>query len=188
MIKFGTRLSRAISAAKGFSLVEMCVAIAVVAVTFMGIIALLGVGFTNVQTSSQQLVATNIAAAIISDLRSTPSYATTPVKSVRYSLALPTSTASSSTAPLSGITPYYLYFDNMQNVLGSPSTGPASSVPSGAAYAACVYLTRISAIGSAPTTVESGDSDMARVVVYWPAQTTAVPAGNVEVVAQFGVR
>jgi prepilin-type N-terminal cleavage/methylation domain-containing protein len=184
--------------ARGFSLIEVVIAIAVVAVTFIGLIGLLGLGLVNDQTSSQQTVANNIAASILADLRSTPAYATTPVKSTRYGLALPTSNPGTTAAPFSGVSPsYYLYFDNSANWLPlAPSTPTAytsaqTSIPAGAAFMAAVYLAQIGTAGPTTTPSSLQSNDMARIVVSWPPPTSAqitagmAPAGSVDVISQF---
>jgi type II secretory pathway pseudopilin PulG len=167
---------------KGFSLIEAAVAMAVVALTFTGLIGLLGIGVANDQASSQQTVATNIVASILADLRSTPAYSTTG-KSTRYGLTLPTTGPGISAKPLSGLPPSgtpVLYFDNTATFI---SMNPAS-VPANAVYVANVYMTRIAVIGPASTSL-SQSNDMARVLVSWPARTRTIPAGNVDVISQF---
>jgi prepilin-type N-terminal cleavage/methylation domain-containing protein len=179
----------------GFSLIEVVIAISVVAVAFIGIVGLLGVGVANNQSSSQQAVATNIAESILADLRSTPAYATT---STRYGLSLPTANAGSASAPLSGVSPsYYLYFDNSPSFLplSAPTayTAARNPVPSGAVYVAAVYMTRLSVAGPTSTLATTTpallqSNDMVRVVVTWPAQATSSPSGSVDVIAQFLIR
>jgi type II secretory pathway pseudopilin PulG len=183
MNKDGERARGLRAAALGFSLVETVIAIAVIAVTFIGLIGLLGLGVATDQTSSEQTVANNIAASILADLRSTPTYSTT---SSRLGLTLPTAPANATTpvstgaTPLSGLTPTVLYFDN--NAVFISPINPASA-PANAVYVANVYLARIAYIG--PTVIQS--NDIARVVVSWPAKTPAgtAPAGSVDVISQF---
>jgi uncharacterized protein (TIGR02598 family) len=167
-----TRRSK--SQAQGFSLVEVVIALSVVAITFIGLIGLLGSGVVTEQTSTQQTVATNIAGAILADLRSTPLYS---AASTRYGLTLPTPVATMSLSPLSGVTPTTLYFDNNSTYLSSGAT-----VPANAAFVAKVYLAGNGYIGVSPS-IQS--NDMVRVVVSWPAQTTTVPVGSVDVISQF---
>jgi len=167
----------------GFSLIEVVIAIAVIAITFIGLIGLLGLGVANDQTSSQQTVANNIAASILADLRSTPTYSTTG-QSSRYGITLPTTSPSSSTTPLSGLTPSVLYFDNNATFIPPLNATP---VPSNAVYVANVYLTRIAYVGLTATSSLTQSNNMVRVVVSWPAQapTGTAPAGSVDVISQF---
>ena len=181
MNKVGEQARGLGAGASGFSLIETVIAIAVIAVTFIGLLGLLGLGLANDQTSSQQTVANNIAASILADLRSTPTYSTT---STRYGLTLPTSpagTVNTSATPLSGLTASVLYFDNSPSFI---SLNPAS-VPSNAVYVANVYMTRMVYIGPTATASLTQSNDMARVVVSWAAKTTTVPAGSVDVISQF---
>ena len=177
--------------ARGFSLIEVVIAIAVVAVTFIGLIGLLGLGLVNDQNSSQQTLANNIAASILADLRSTPSYSTTGY-SPRFGIALPTAFATSpplTTADIAKL--YYLYFDNSPNA--TPNAPPyvpymaaqTSSVVPGAAYVANVYIAKIASVGPTLTGSLPQTMYMVRVVVSWPALTTTTPAGSVDVISQF---
>jgi uncharacterized protein (TIGR02598 family) len=178
---------------RGFSLVEVCMAIAVVAFTFITLIGLLALGVGNDQKSFQQTVATNIVASIVADLRSTPnfSYANGSAVSTRYQITLPTpsTTPNTSAKPLSGVTPVYIYFDDNQNAL---ETTPLTSAtpPSGAVYLATIYLASIVSVGptagtSTPTYLLTQTTHIARVVVSWPALAQAAPAGSVDVVTEF---
>jgi type II secretory pathway pseudopilin PulG len=190
--------------APGFSLIEVVIAIAVIGVTFIGIIGLLGLGIANDQISSQQTMANNIAASILADLRSTPTYAGTPppsytataIKSTRFKLTLPTSNSGTTAAPFSGINPtYYLYFDNLANWLPIGSSTAYTSVqttaPSGSAFMAAVYLAQIGSVGPTTKPQSLQINDMARIVIIWPALPSAQitagspPAGSVDVISQF---
>ncbi len=159
----------------GFSLIETVIAIAVVAVTFIGIIGLLGLGLANNQTSSQQTVASNIAASIAADLRSTPGFTANP-QSSRYKLDLPTTVTTTPTTPLSGITPKMLYFDRDQNQLASNT---------GAVYAAYVYMTQIVQVGPITSPAMTQTINMVRVTVAWPAQAATPASGSVDLITQF---
>ena len=176
----GKQVRSLTKSASGFSLIETVIALAVIALAFIGIIGLLGLGLANNQTSSQQTVATNIAASIVADLRSTPSYST---KSPRYSLPLPNSVTGTPTTPLSGVSRYYLYFDNAQNALGAPTVGAPSTIPTGAVYVAYVSMTKLVQVG--PTLTQN--TDMARIVVTWPAQANTPATGNVDIITQFRI-
>ena len=186
MNKFGRRKGGRGSKSSGFSLTEIVLALAVIAVAFIGLIGLLGLGVVNDQASLGQTVANNIAVSIVSDLRSTSgsvaSGATYSVaaKSPRFQLTMPTSDTTSA-APLAGVTPVILYFDNNATYL---QTGGA--VPATAAYMAGVYLVQLSHVGNGSGGAWTSQyNDMARVVVSWPAKTTTAPAGSVEIVSQF---
>ena len=196
MNRLGKRAPGLKPGANGFSLVEVVIALGIIAFTFITLTGLLGMGLANDQKSSQQTVATNIVTSIVTDLRSTPAYSTTG-KTSRYGLALPTSAASSSTNPLSGVSPTYLYFDDYQNAIGSPVSTLPSPAPAGAVYLATIYLTNLVSVGPlavVPATSSSSSSasltqstDMARVIVSWPAQTKTVPVGAVDVVTEFRI-
>jgi uncharacterized protein (TIGR02598 family) len=177
MKKYGKRARGLRVGASGFSLVEVVLALAIIAVTFIGLIGLLGIGVANDQTSTQQTVATSIATSILTDLRSTPIYSASG-KSTRYSLSLPTTTTANSAKPLTGLTATTLYFDNTGTFI--PSS--ASTTP---IYAANVYLTRIAYVGPAGSASLPQSNDMVRIVVSWPAKTTTTPAGSVDIISQF---
>jgi len=181
MKKRGERARGLRVGASGFSLVEVVLALAIIAVTFIGLIGLLGLGVVNDQTSSEQTVATNIAASILTDLRSTPAYSPTG-KSTRYGLSLPTTTAANSAKPLSGLTPTTIYFDNTATFIAPVNPG---SPPANAVYVSSVYLTRIAYIGPTASTLLPQSNDMVRIVVSWPAKTTTIPAGSVDIISQF---
>jgi prepilin-type N-terminal cleavage/methylation domain-containing protein len=168
--------------AAGFSLVEIVIAISIVGLAFLAILGTLSVGVTNDQASSQQTVATNIAASIMADLRSTPSYAN-PLRSQIYKIDFPTNTPTTPppAAPLSGVTPITIYFDNSLNNVGTGSNVPVAQKP---VYTANVYMT---VLATSPQT-----SYMVRVNVAWPAQapipaggTAPAYVGNVDVIDQF---
>jgi type II secretory pathway pseudopilin PulG len=149
----------------GFSLVEVCIALAVVAFSFITLIGLLGAGVSTDQKASQQTTATNIMTSIVADLRSTPCYdysssysssnGFTVGKTPHYDIALPTAPttsepASTSAPPLSNpAETSYLYFDdNQNNVTGqNPQSTPAGTPPAGAVYSAAVFLSPIVAVG-----------------------------------------
>jgi uncharacterized protein (TIGR02598 family) len=169
MTSTGKRVLPLKSEALGFSLVETVIAIAVIALAFIGIIGLLGLGVANDQTSTEQTVATNIAASIMADLRSTPNYSS---NSAQYNFALPTPST-----PTTKI----LYFDNNQNMVASAA---------GAAYKASIYLAQVLSVGPTvgpPTLAKPQATDSARVVITWPAQATTGPVGSVDIITEFRI-
>lgn len=165
---------------RGFSLVEVVIALAVVGLTFIGLIGLLGVGVVSDQTSTQQTEATNIAASILADLRSTPNSSASG-NSVRFNIPLQTATdRSTSTTPLaiSGLTASYFYFDVSPAALNTtPLTSIPATAPAGAAFLTTVYVVKVANL-PVPTY-------MVRCLVTWPAQTTTTPAGNVDIITEF---
>ena len=177
----------------GFSLVEVSITLAVVAVVFIGLIGLLGIGVANNQTSSEQTTATNIVATLLADMRSTPTnYTAATVNSARFNIPLSSvgTPASASNPPLSGIAPVYIYFDGYENALNSaPYTSIPATVPPNAAYLATIYLVKMAtgpnATATATAPAAPQNTFLARCVVTWPAQTSTHPAGNVDVVTEF---
>jgi prepilin-type N-terminal cleavage/methylation domain-containing protein len=186
------RLSGLGMESKGFSLVEVVIAIAIVAFTFITLIGLLGGGVASDQKSSQQTVASGILASIVADLRSTPDVCyetaysnntaagTITQKTTRYQITLPKPTTSETSImlpqtstpppPLKGVLPIYLYFDNDQNELplGNPNlyTTLTSTPPTGSVYVAAVYLP------SAPIIAVGPDANSSTQLQYQLMQTT----------------
>ncbi|MFL6520564.1 MAG: hypothetical protein ACJ8NS_10130 [Chthoniobacterales bacterium] len=76
---------------KGFSLVEVTLALGVAAVSLLAIFALLPVGVKTNQLAIEQTASTNVLSAITADLRATP--VTTPrggaTTSPRFGIAIP---------------------------------------------------------------------------------------------------
>jgi prepilin-type N-terminal cleavage/methylation domain-containing protein len=190
MNRAGEKARRRVAGAPGFSLVEVVIAIAVIAVTFIGLVGLLGLGVANDQTSSQQTVANDIASSILADLRCTPANVVGSTAgtyqigtSSRYGLSL-LLTETTGSSPLSGVTPVVLYFDNSPIVVQTGGSAPPS-----ATYKASIYMVQLSHVGNGSGGIGTSQyNDMVRVVVSWPAQTTTVPAGNVDVISQFQLR
>jgi type II secretory pathway pseudopilin PulG len=160
----------------GFSLVEIVIALSVVAFAFLSIVGLLGEGLASDQNSTEQMIATNIAAAIISDMQSSQNTGFVPITSPRFGIALATIPTATPATPLAGVKPVQLYFDNLGNNLDSSE---AHYSQTNGIFQANVYTAQIqSNVGPTPTIF------IARVAVSWPAQA-AVPVGSVEVVTQF---
>jgi prepilin-type N-terminal cleavage/methylation domain-containing protein len=179
----------------GFSLIEVVIAVAIVGISFLAILATLGVGITNDQASSQQTAATNIAASIVADLRSTPGNVpdnatyNPSVKSTRFAIPLPQS-ATTGLGPLQGFAAMAtaMYFDNSGDFISLVTPGPGA-VPANAIYVAHVYPVMLGYIPPAPAggpggTTTSQYTYIVRINVAWPAQA-AVPVGNTDVVTQY---
>jgi prepilin-type N-terminal cleavage/methylation domain-containing protein len=181
----------------GFSLIEVVIAVAIVGVSFLAILATLGVGITNDQASSQQTAATNIAASILADLRSTPGNVPNNTNynpsqnSTRFVIPLPQK-ATTSLTPLdpnqnNQATVAVLYFDNSAAFISPVNPG---AVPTNAIYVAHVYSAMLGYVGPGPSPSGANASQasqytyLARINVAWPAQA-AVPVGNTDVVTQY---
>jgi len=178
----------------GFSLVEIVIALSVVAFAFLSIVGLMGVGLVSDQNSTQQTEATNIAASIISDLQNTQNVpGTTTLTPPRYgpttglTLSNKTPPATQAAAPLSGnnTSSTILYFDDK----GELTTKTSTTDP--AIFYAKVISAQVVRLASA-TNTNGNPVFVARVIVAWPAQAlagakgvTQPPAGSVELVTQF---
>jgi len=77
---------------RGFSLVEVTLALGVAAVCLLAIFGLLPIGLNSNQTTVEQTTAASLARAIVADLRSTP---TTSGTSPNYGLNIPTNSGTS---------------------------------------------------------------------------------------------
>jgi uncharacterized protein (TIGR02598 family) len=148
-----------------FSLVEVTLALGVAAFCFVTVAGLLSVGLQTNQRSTSQTAATNIIAAVVTDLRSTAKVA-----------ALGQSPSGSSPQfqiPVSGGPPQTIYFDGS----GYKTTLASTQFP--AVYRLKVTITN-------PTA-----ATFAQLQVTWPAvvdpadPTTGTPAGSVETFAAF---
>ena len=172
----------------GFSLVEIVIAISIVGLAFLAILGTLSVGVTNDQASSQQTVATNIAASIMADLRSTPgnvasngSYSPSTT-SVRFLIPLPNTVTANSLAPLDGLAATVMYFDISAAFISPVNPG---TVPANAVYVARVYPAMLGYVGLGPgQTNTSQYTYLVRINVAWPAQAP-VAVGNTDVVTQY---
>jgi len=107
---------------RGFSLVEVTLALGVAAFALLAVLGLLPVGINNNQASIQQTAATNFATAIIEDMEQVPDSSTLAAnpslstKSPVYGIDV-TSTAFTSTSP------HVFYLDDGGGIQSSPSTG-----------------------------------------------------------------
>jgi len=141
--------------AKGFSLVEVTLALAVAAFALLAIFGLLPVGLSTNQASIQQTEAANIVTGIVADLRQVPSAA-----------VLAANPSLSSVSPKYGIdvagTGSAIYLDE---------SGALKNTADQARYKAVVALTQPSA-GQRTATYGS-------VVISWPPAATN-PSGTVK--------
>jgi uncharacterized protein (TIGR02598 family) len=88
-------MSRSFRSSSGFSLVEVTLALGIAAFCLIAVFGLMPVGVQTNRNATSQTAATNIVAAVIADLRSTP---TTSTISTQYGITF-------------GMNPPPLYFD-----------------------------------------------------------------------------
>jgi uncharacterized protein (TIGR02598 family) len=172
----------------GFSLVEIVIALSVVAFAFLSIVGLMGVGLVSDQNSTQQTEATNIAASIISDLQSTQNVSGTSYSSPRYGILLSTTKVTTATQPAKPLTAAgtTYYFDDTGHYLGNTAASKT-----GAVFLARVVTAQVLTPTSASNT-NGNPVFAARVIVAWPAAVASLvttplkaPTGTVELVTQF---
>jgi uncharacterized protein (TIGR02598 family) len=128
---------------RGFSMVEVTLALGIVAFCILPIVGLLGVGFTSNQASVRETAAATVATAISDDLRATPLTATA---SPYFGLQIP---ASGATATISNL---FVQDDGLM------LSAPSSSHPT---YLATVVVT--------PASSGSLSADVVRILITWPA-------------------
>jgi type II secretory pathway pseudopilin PulG len=75
--------------APGFSLVEVTLAIGIAAFCLIAVFGLIPVGVKTNRDATSQTAATNIMAAVVSDLRATPNVGPTPT-SMQFGISIPT--------------------------------------------------------------------------------------------------
>lgn len=135
---------------KGFSLVEVTLALGIAAFCLLAILALLPVGLNSNQASLEQTAAAGLARGIISDLRATPK--TTPPtdqSSPMYQLTIPAGGTGRSTI--------FLNRDTTTKGAAVDSDADADKDPH---YRATVYFSAPSVGQKTATTV--------RVLITWP--------------------
>lgn len=156
-------MKRTAGGARGFSLVEISIALGVAAFCLLAIVGLLQTGLASEQTTVGKTAAWGILSSVSADLHATP---LTNAVSASYGLSL--SNAAS---------PQTLFFTKA----GVP-TGPAGNAPTAESYfRASVGLQPPGANSTAPT--------LARLLVTWPAIVDPQPgtwpskaSGSVEVI------
>jgi prepilin-type N-terminal cleavage/methylation domain-containing protein len=147
---------------RGFSLVEVVIALGIVAICLLTLMGLLASGFTRDQSSVEKSIAVNIAGAAVADLRATPSSSQsyTPgqtLYSPRFRFSLPAGT---------GPQTVYVADD------GTPLTGVNAALT---ATGSGTY--RVSILGPArPTGTAQRLASPIYVMVTWPGQADPNPA------------
>jgi type II secretory pathway pseudopilin PulG len=147
-----------------FSLVEITLALGIAAFCLIAVFGLMPVGMQTNRNAKSQTRATNLMAAVMSDLRATPRTKTT---SLQFCI------------PLSG-SPPALYFDSEGRCSSNPG---GSTKPCGGSNWVPPLETRYQVNITFPLT---GNLTYADVKVTWPAAATPANAsGRVEMFAAF---
>lgn len=136
---------------RGFSLVEVALALGICSFCMIGLLGLLPVGLQNFQKADNQSVMANLATSVAQDIGST-SVGTSPTKSPYFSLIVPPSGGSSDTVPQTVFV----------NASGAPTSGPAD--------VNSIY--RLS-VAFAPPVLGSKMATTARILITFPAQADA---------------
>jgi uncharacterized protein (TIGR02598 family) len=155
---------------RGFSLVEVSVAIAVLSFCLLTLLALLPAGLMSTTDSLQKTSAAGIASQIAADIRGTPPTTnSTPSISPRYGLTVDTS----STTLATGSTNTF-YLDDTGNPTGALN-GPITPA---SIYKATIVVTLPKALPGAYATANAATTfgyfynrpTFVRILVTWPAQ------------------
>ena len=134
----------------GFSLVEIALALAILAFCLLTLLALLSEGADSYRDAGAQSTMVNIATMVVRDLQATPSSGTSP----EYGFAIP---AAAGTA--SGTTPQTVYVDASGTATGPINTPPTSN---------SIY--RISLYFTPPTSAGQKTATLGRILLTFPAQ------------------
>ena len=154
------------AADRGFSLVEVTLALGIAVFCLVVVFGLLNVGLNTSSASVEQTVATNVVAAVAGDLRTANNAVpkgSAPATTSVYTLQIPAAAAASPSPapqPTPSTTPLVRYLD---------TTGQPVASAAGAHYQLSVWMKP--GLGRSPT--------LARLLVTWPPGA-AVPAGSVE--------
>ena len=145
------------SSRRGFSLVEVTVALGIAAFCLISLLGLLSVSLNSNQNAIQQTGASRVATAIMADLRATQTMIPVTVTSPLFGISLPATGTATRT--------FFLTED------GSPAGLPgANADPSlNPRYRATIVLT-------APATGSQKIATMARLFLTWPALADGIAA------------
>ncbi|XHR29708.1 MAG: hypothetical protein ACFUZC_03940 [Chthoniobacteraceae bacterium] len=135
-----------------FSLIEVSLALGIVAFCIPSIVGLLSVGMSNNQISSEQIVGTGILTAVSSDLRATPAAS---ASSQQFNIAIPASTEEQKET---------IYLTQEGKIVATALD----------AY----FLVTVTFLSS--NNVVGDNSTLANVKVSWPAKASASARGAVE--------
>jgi uncharacterized protein (TIGR02598 family) len=141
---------RPVSRREGFSLIEVVLALGVAVFCLLPIVGLIPIGLTTNQDTIRETTATSLAEAVASDLKATPSSATT---SPYYSLGVPATGGSVTTTTL-----YLTGAGSSIDNSGTKLTTPSTTEPT---YLATVVVT--------PAATGTLNASTARILITWPA-------------------
>jgi uncharacterized protein (TIGR02598 family) len=151
---------------RGFSLVEIVMALGIVTICVLTLMGLLIVGVNSNKGTVNQSIAVNIAGAVAADLRATPvvtqSYkSSTLLYSPRFGFQLPPTTATTGTA--SGVQTVYV------SDQGTPVTQAGKDLPAGtAAYRVSIWCPVQPTSGSSTLTLRTASP--VYILITWPGE------------------
>ena len=155
---------------RGFSLVEVTLALGVAAVSLLAIFALLPVGLKTNQVAIEQRASTDILSTVIADLRATP--VTNPrggaTTSRRFAMGLPTN-------PVLSATTVTLFF----NSEGQCSTDlEGSTKPDGSSWVPPLQARYRMTITFSPNGAGARTATLVNLTATWPAAAPIATAGG----------
>jgi uncharacterized protein (TIGR02598 family) len=147
---------------RGFSLVEVALALAILAFSMLTLLALLSEGVGSYRDAGAQSTMVNIATMVVRDLQATPP-GTSAESSPEYGFTVP---AAGGTA--SGTTPQTVYVD----VNGTATATTVGAAPtSSSIYRISVYFTP-------PPTAGQRTATLARLLITFPAQADSTATSS----------
>jgi uncharacterized protein (TIGR02598 family) len=161
-------MKRSLHATDAFSLIEVTLALGIAAFCLITVVGLIPIAVQTNRNATSQTRATNIMAAVVSDLRATPNGLTT---SAQFAINVPANAATPADPPPCSGT-QTLYFNGEGQAV--PAIGTDSR------YRLIVTFVRNPAGATAPT--------YAKLKVSWPAAVdpcATTPSGSVEMFAAF---
>ena len=162
------------SAAAGFSLVELTLALGIAAFCLIAVFGLVPIAVQTNRNATSQTAATNMLADVVADIRATARATASATPSQLYSIAIPA-------AGSSNTTPQLLYLDGSGR--SAASIAPVSPTPFQPRYVLSVTFPQVSPTPTPPVL----PSTYADLKIIWPATspTPASPSGSVEMFAAF---
>ena len=155
---------------RGFSLVEVTLALGVAAVSLLAVFALLPVGLKTNQVAIEQRASADVLSAVVADLRGTP--VTNPrggaTTSPRFAISIPAN-------PVSSVTTVTLFF----NTEGQCSTGlEGSAKPDGSIWDPPLQARYRATITFVPNGAGPRTATFVDLTATWPAAAVIGNAGG----------